>query len=159
MKLLIILQIIVSLLLGPSSVYVKGKGYSGYIFEKDFFEQHYIIKFSIKKQKGRFTPTFEEVEAAEKLVRAQLPALNKDKNNQSGGCPNIENKLESYTRQYVGVINRKGEKVIWINMVMDPSSDASKRLFFVFDGCSYYWNVKVNLTTSKVYDLSINGHA
>jgi hypothetical protein len=154
MKLLIILQIVLTLLLGPPSVYVKGEGYSGYIFEKD-----QILRFYDEKLKVLFTPTLEEVEAAEKLLKAHLPVLNKNKSNQSGTCPNIEKKLESYTRQYVGISNKTGEKVIWINMVMHPSDEASEGIIFVLDGCSNYWNVKVNLTTGEVYDLSVNGSA
>ena len=50
MKLLIILQIVLALLLGPPSVYVKGKGYAGYIFKKEYF-----VMGSIENQQGRFT--------------------------------------------------------------------------------------------------------
>jgi hypothetical protein len=159
MKLLIILQIVLALLLDPPSVYVKGEGYSGYIFKKEHFEKEHFVILFIENQQGRFTPTPEEVEAAEKLVKARLPVLNKNKSNQSGTCPNIEKKLESYTRQYVGISNKTGEKVIWINMVMHPSDEASEGIIFVLDGCSNYWNVKVNLTTGEVYDLGINGSA
>jgi hypothetical protein len=153
MKLLIILQIVVSLLLGPPSVYVKGKGYSGYIFKKEYF-----VMGSIENQQSRFTPTFEEVERAEKLVKARLPELNKHKINQYGTCPNIEKKLKKYIRQYVGLMNKTGEKVIWINMLMHPSSDyASEDIIYVYDGCSNNWKVKVNITTGEVYDLDVNG--
>lgn len=29
----------------------------------------------------------------------------------------------------------------------------------VFDGCSRYWKIKVNLSSGKVHDLEINGSA
>ncbi len=154
MKLLIILQIVLALLLDPPSVYVKGKGYAGYIFEKE-----HLVMVSIKNQQGRFTPTLEEVEVAEKLLKARLPELNKDKISQYGTCPNIEKKLKKYKRQYFGLMNQSGEKVIWINMLMNHINEASEEIIIVCDGCSYYWNVKVNITTGEVYDLSINGSA
>ncbi len=155
MKLLIILQIILALLLDPPSVYVKGKGYAGYIFEKD-----HIVLVSIENQQSRFTPTFEEVEEAEKLVKARLPELNKNKPSQYGSCPNIEKKLKKYTRQYVGLMNKTGEKVIWINFIMigkRKDFNTSEEIIHVCDGCSFYWQVKVNITTSEVYDFSVNG--
>ena len=152
MKLLIILQIVLALLLDPPSVYVKGKGYSGYIFNKE-----HLVMVSIENQQGRFTPTLEEVEVAEKLLKARLPELNKDKISQYGTCPNIEKKLKKYKRQYFGLMNQSGEKVIWINMLMNHINEASEEIIIVCDGCSYYWNVKVNITTGEVFDLDING--
>jgi hypothetical protein len=152
MKLLIILQTIVSLLLDPPSVYVKGKGYSGYIFNKE-----HSVMVSIKNQQGRFTPTFEEVERAEKLLKSRLPELNKDKISQGEKCGNIEKELESYTRQYVGFINQKGNKIIWVNMLMHLRSVPSKHIIIVDDGGSNYWNVKIDITSRDVYDLEING--
>ncbi len=160
MKLLFILQIVLALLLDPPSVYVKGKGYSGYIFKKEHFEKEHFVILFIENQQGRFTPTPEEVEVAEKMLKARLPELNKHKINQYGTCPNIEKKLKKYTRQYVGLMNKTNEKVVWINFIMIDKRDnfnASEDIIHVFDGCSYYWNVKVNLTTGEVFDLDVNG--
>lgn len=154
MKLLIILQIIFALLLSPPSVYVKGRGYAGYIFDKD-----QLVTISIENQQSRFTPTPEEVETAEKLLKAQLPELNIYKTNQTSNCPNIEKKIKKYTRQYFGLTNNNREKVIWINLLLLKNNDlnASENIIRVCDGGSYFWNIKVNITTGEVFDLDVNG--
>jgi hypothetical protein len=89
--------------------------------------------------------------------------LNKDLLNQVGNCPVIHKKLSKYKRQYVGTKTENGDKVIWINFIWSKDKDAlvklSEEIIIVLDGCSYYWSVKVNLTTGKLFDLSINGSA
>jgi hypothetical protein len=68
--------------------------------------------------------------------------------------------LSKYKRQYVPVLNAKGEKEVWINCFCNTwNSDWKKNLIFVHDGGNCYFNVKVNLTTGKYYELIVNGEA
>ena len=46
--------------------------------------------------------------------------------------------LDNYKRQYVAILNQKNEKEVWINC---------------------FFNLKINLTTKKHYDFSVNGTA
>jgi hypothetical protein len=74
----------------------------------------------------------------------------------------IENNidLKRYKRQYVAVINNKGEKEIWINFFCnDWYMDWKKEIIIVKDGGDCFFNLKINLTTRKYYDLMINGEA
>jgi hypothetical protein len=68
--------------------------------------------------------------------------------------------LKRYKRQYVAVINNKGEKEIWINFFCnDCDKDWKKEIIIVKDGGDCFFNLKINLTTKKYYDFMINGEA
>lgn len=82
----------------------------------------------------------------------------------------LEKNLPAYFRQYVGFINRKGEKIIHLNFHWNKYSAADKltgytdhRLqydsayFVVFDGGSYYWQVDANITKMQFSSLWVNG--
>ena len=81
----------------------------------------------------------------------------KNKWNKTG----FELKLKGKKRQYVPVINEKGEKEIWINFFCnDWKSDSWKTdLMIVNDGGNCYFNLKVNLTNKSYSELRINGYA
>jgi len=147
---------ILVLLIAQQPLFVKGKGFKGYIFSEDV--EMYVY---FKEKPGRFTPTRAEVILCEKLLKEQLRNIKQSKAAQCAGCLVIHENLQRYMRQYVGYINEKGEKILWINMLWDESSyleDVDKRIIMVDDGGNYYWNVKVNLKSAKIYDLQINGH-
>ena len=76
------------------------------------------------------------------------------------GTPVIDKKLRKYTRQYVGFLSNTGEKVLWVNFVWDKDSRErlSQDIISVNDGGSYYWNVEINITNQKVYNLDVNGY-
>ena len=137
---------------------VRGKCFEGYIFPKT-----YIGFLPLENVDDRFTPKQEDILKAEEILKKQITALNKDLLNQTGKCPIVHKKLRKYKRQYVGIINESGEKVVWINLVWKKDKDALKKwhdeIIIILDGCSFYWNVKVNLANGKLFDLSINGLA
>jgi hypothetical protein len=58
-------------------------------------------------------------------------------------------------------VNTKGERILWVNFIWHKKvgSQLSKEIISVLDGCSNYWEVKINLSTGEVYDLFINGLA
>src|SRR5690606_27488214 len=120
----------------------------------------------------RWTPNQSAIELAEKILREQIKEINKNKPNQMGSCPVIHRHLNSYFRQYVGIINGKGQRVIHINFYWDKFSlwdkiggysdsrlDHDSDYAFVFDGCSHYWSINVNLDDNKLTDLGVNGIA
>lgn len=137
---------------------IKGKSFEGYIFSKK--DTGYIPVENIKE---RFTPQQTDILEAEKILNEQLLNLNKDLLNQRGRCPIIHKKLKKYKRQYIGAITENGDSIIWINFIWGKDKKSIKRcsdkIIMILDGCSFYWNVKVNLTKGKLFDLSINGQS
>lgn len=136
------------------AVFCKGKGYKGYVFDTS-----YLVLKSIKEQQSKAVLSCDEIKIAENILKKNLAALNANKINQTKGCPNISKKLCKYRRQYFGFINSKGEKVIWINMFWNKelNEKAKYELISVNDGCSYYWDIEVNITTNSLSNLQVNG--
>jgi|CryBogDrversion2_1035201.scaffolds.fasta_scaffold54470_2 hypothetical protein len=68
--------------------------------------------------------------------------------------------LKKYKRQYLAVLNPKGEKEVWINCGCDFSGENWKySIIYVEDGGNCYFNLKINLTKKVFYDLMVNGVA
>ena len=152
-KLIIFLFAILSLY--SESTLVKGKDFTGYIFD----ENHFVL-LTIDNQFKRYTPSKEDVLLAESIIKNKLKCLNVDLVNQGYKCPIIDKKTKKYMRQYVGFINNNNEKILWINFIWEnkfSKDKISKDIIQVMDGCSYYWNIKVNLNTNNLNDLNING--
>jgi hypothetical protein len=73
----------------------------------------------------------------------------------------FELKTKGFKRQYVTVINDKGQKEIWINFFCDNwgSENWKSDLMEVNDGGNCYFNLKVNLEKKTYSELYINGDA
>jgi hypothetical protein len=69
--------------------------------------------------------------------------------------------LQLYKRQYVAIINLKGEKEVWVNCFCTPyfMNIWKTKPIVVEDGGNCYFNLKVNLTTGQYYDLYVNHEA
>lgn len=138
--------------------HIKGCCFEGYIFPTT-----YIGSIPIDNGHERFTPEAKDIAKAEAILNKQISKLNSDLLNQTEGCPIIHKKLKKYKRQYFGVITENGEKVIWINFIWSKDEIAlrqwKKDVIIILDGCSFYWNIKVNLTKEKLFDLNVNGSA
>lgn len=70
--------------------------------------------------------------------------------------------LEGYKRQYVAVLNEKGEKEVWINFFCDTgwTEDQLKSYpYEVEDGGNCFFNIKINLTAGSYRNLRINSIA
>lgn len=111
----------------------------------------------------RLRPDEKDINVAERLLKENLKTVNTPLINQGGkGCPVIHKNLKKYIRQYVGVINENGDKVLWLNFVWKSGADKkrlSEDIETVLDGCSHYWNIKVDIDKEVVYDLRVNGEA
>lgn len=73
----------------------------------------------------------------------------------------FELKTKGFKRQYVTVINDKGQKEIWINFFCNDwgSENWKSDLMEVNDGGNCYFNLKVNLEKKTYSELYINGYA
>jgi hypothetical protein len=149
---------------------VKSNKFRGTIFRETY--PFIMLHVSDINSTSRFTLDSEEIRQAERLLREQIKDLNSSRPNQVNGSPVIHKNINKYFRQYVGFVNKNGEKVVHINFYWDRFSFTEKikgytdsRLTFedeyaiVFDGGSHYWQVNINLTTGKVSDLQVNGVA
>lgn len=68
--------------------------------------------------------------------------------------------LKGYKRQYIAVLNSKGEKEVWVNCFCETDNSVWKtKLILVDDGGNCYFNLKINLTTGKYYEFEVNGYA
>lgn len=72
----------------------------------------------------------------------------------------IDFSLRSYKRQYVPMVNKNGEKIVWANFFCnDPVADWKREIVYVWDGGNCFFNLKVNLTKRECYELYVNGYA
>lgn len=149
---------------------VKSNRFKGTIFKDSYPFKHFNVA-DIDSTK-RLTPTKKDIAEAEKILKEQIRSLNKSTTNQYGNCPVIHRNLNKYFRQYVGFYDADGNKMIHINFLWDryslkdrllgyaaPENSYDDDYAIVFDGCSNYWQVNINLTTKKASDLQVNGVA
>jgi hypothetical protein len=120
-----------------------------------------IFPYNYKKNytEHSFTPTRQDVDKAEEALRKQLKKLNIRQIRER--APLIHKNLKKYKRQYFGYIDKEGHKILLINCFW---ADSDKDYWLtervkVFDGGSYYWRVKFDLTTGLLFELKINGYA
>lgn len=143
-----------SLFNNSNPYYIEIKCSKGYIFNQEY-DANWINGIT----KDRFTPTKEDVIKAEEILKENLKEINSNMPNQGNGCPTIHKKIKKYNRQYVGYRDEEGNRIIWINFIWekDCPDNWNKELIDILDGCSHYWNIKVNLPEAKLFDLSVNG--
>jgi hypothetical protein len=70
--------------------------------------------------------------------------------------------LKRYKLQFIAAINSKGEKVVWVNCFCDDGSAKkywAQEVVVVRDGGNCFFNLKINLTKGRYYDLMVNGDA
>ena len=115
--------------------------------------------------------TIQELAEIEKIIERCLSDYNIEQKKQfeqlKSENPDYDFKVEHfviefsrYRRQYIPTINSKGEKEVWINCFCRTyDRDWRKELIIVEDGGNCYFNLKVNLTTNKCFDLMVNGNA
>lgn len=129
---------------------------------QNIFTKDYKNDFLPFGDAPRFTPTIEEINLAEMLVNDQLENLNLNQENQGGSCPIIHTELRKYDRQYVGYLDQSGQRIIWINFFWSrrvAATNLKEEVIIVFDGCSYYWNVKVSIDKKLLFELNVNGNS
>lgn len=69
----------------------------------------------------------------------------------------------NYNKQCICIINKKGEKHVWVNCIKKESTQKDKswenQILEVSDGGEAFFNLKINLTTGIVYEFQVNGNA
>lgn len=129
-----------------------------------------IIEFDVKKHgwlfhnvtKTRFTK--DEIFLAEKLLDRAAEEYNRLivnstnlKNTTEEKLQRIFINLDNYKRQYIPIINKKGEKEVWINCFRNAyDQDWKKEIISVRGGGDGFFNLKVNLAQNKCYDFRVN---
>jgi len=110
----------------------------------------------------RFTPTRADIDRAERALKIELKNLNTNLQNQSS-TPIIHRKLRKYKRQYFGYIDKHGDQILLINCFWSNDKGEHDRwlrkMIMVYDGGSYYWNIKFNLDKNELFELRVNGYA
>jgi hypothetical protein len=139
------------------AISVKGKGYDGYIFDKEHF-----VWLSIENQKERYTPTKEDIVQVEKLLKDSMNYILKNQLHSHYYKPPINKRtLKKYRRQYVGFLTKDNNVVIWINFAINNKeigdNEFFKDIISVYDGGSDYWSIFVNLTKKELFGMEING--
>jgi len=118
-----------------------------------------------------FTPTVEEINEAEKILKKDIKSASKPMYNQGDGYPIIHNNLNKYRRQYYGYINKDGEKILYVNFLWakytfierlkgyhkDEGENWKSEREIVLDGGCNYWQIEINLTQKKLSNLHVNG--
>ena len=161
----------------PHSVHIIGDNFEGVVFDKDYSsswlsskgsdeviyapDDQDIDKIDIGKS-DRFTPSTDDIILTEDILQSDLKLINKklpSSNNWRG--PVVYRSLQKYLRQYFGFINKKMEKVIYINCFWNDDETKEdtywlKNYYHNFDGGSYYWQIKINLTTGQLFDFGVN---
>ena len=95
---------------------------------------------------SNYTPaslTEKEVKEIDSLINISISEHNRSLSKELREFYGIDFKKYKYNKQYVAVINGKGEKEILL----------------VEDGGNCFFNLKVNLKTKKCFGLSVNGYA
>lgn len=147
---------------------IKSNRFRGTIFTTSYQKDKLFI--ATADSTNRFTPVQEEIAFAESILKKQIEKANKPHVNQFGKRQDINKNLNKYFRQYVGLINERGDRIIYINLHWDRFSlidrirgywddrlDYTSDFSVVFDGGSHYWSISVNLKTKSLYGLLING--
>ncbi|WP_298515310.1 hypothetical protein [uncultured Kordia sp.] len=98
------------------------------------------------------------IEHNAKLAESRIQYNKEDPYGKSG----LELETKGFKRQYLPVINEKGEKEVWINFFCAAHLEGSwwkTKRYQVADGGNCYYNLKINLATKEIYNVRINGVA
>jgi hypothetical protein len=136
--------------------WVNGDNYNGIIFP-----EKYELPILDGTDKGRFTPTKEEVRIFEKELKRRIKKINQERPNQGRRCgPVIHNKLGRYTRQYIGFVNERGQRILHIGFNWKRTDQVANEVFILtLDGGSYHWTIRYNLDTDEFFRFMVNGVA
>jgi hypothetical protein len=146
--------------LDNGAVYYLGGGYEGVAFDKSYDLSEYGFRDK------RVTLSASQIVIAETLLKDQTAVVDAEKTD-----PFVVKNLHKYIRQYVGYIDEKGDTIVYVNCFWRKNEDSFKKLQkskydatdwinsfrFVLDGSHYYWNIKANINSRKLFELRVNG--
>jgi hypothetical protein len=103
---------------------------------------------------GYWTPSRDDVLAFEERLGPYLQQAAPPQTD-----PSPVSDLNKYRRQYIGILV-DGQRVIFANFFCNGNpTDWQNGLVFPIDGGSCYFDVKYDVETGELYDLSIHGEA
>ena len=130
---------------------IRNKHSIGEVFKENF-------KFDvIEKSNQRFTPSIDEVNQAEILLKAEFKKSN-SKNKRF-----ILKNWKDYKRQYFGYLNSNDEKILFVSFFLNEEvKNLNDQLWkekheFYLDGGPANWIAKMNMSSRKVEVIRING--
>jgi len=149
-----------------TTVVKKGRT-TGVIFTKD------ADCFLCFQDKNRFTPSLADLEEAERILKDNIKSANELGINQVDNCPVIHKNLRYYRRQYFSYVDDDGDRIIYATFNWDRYTllDRLRGIYrneqnkwkqereMVLDGCSYHWEIKINLDRCELFDFDVNGVA
>ena len=166
-----------------NSIFVEGRGYEGYIFNRDYYHPFIIGKkkdrstsrivdiegnifdkngstpLTIGNLKSRYTPTVEDIQKAEKILKGNTKLIKKESN--QGNSTSLKRaNFYKYVRQYVGGIDKQGNIIIWVNMIKDKDisdTELEEDVVIIFGGGNNYWSVYIDITQKEYFGLMVNG--
>lgn len=134
--------------LSDTTIFIKTKHFQGVIFNLNAVNDFYPSIGDIRNAEDYLGVFMEKQRRKRVLFR------------QGGPCPYIHRNLRKYKRQYVGIFDKKGRKVIWIRAFLDTEAydfpNWKSQIIAHADGCSHFWSIKVNLKRGKCFDYQIN---
>lgn len=132
----------------PKPVLVKGVGYVGVIFPADSME---ILPGLYPNGASYWTPMKADISEAEKNLVAFL------EKSQNPGAPEILKRIETYNRQYRGIV-LDGHKLVFISFFCEPGPDNwESGEVMVFDGGSCFFRLRFSTETKTFSHLCLNG--
>lgn len=131
---------------------VQGECFQGYIFDKHYTLLHF------EDTNSKFTPTYDDVVKAERIVREQLILTGKI-NDQSINKNYIRDHLCEYQRQYRGYLTPEGDSIININYLLGDYDELGidSEILMVNDGGETVWDADVNLSKNAIEQFNVNG--
>ena len=140
---------------GTNNIYLEAQDFKGVILPSDSTNLNYL---GLKE----FTPTEEEIFKAERIFQR---CLNIDKI----GIDSISidkdelRPLPKYIRQYAGMYNDAGQKIITLYCIYEPRPEETdewkKRIIMIRDGGNSVFSISINITTEGCFHFSINSIA
>lgn len=124
----------------------------------EVFKENFIFDV-IEKSNQRFTPSIDEVNQAEILLKAEFKKSN-GKNKRF-----ILKNWKDYKRQYFGYLNSNDEKILFVSFFLNEEVENQNDQFwreryeFYLDGGPANWVAKMNMSSRKVEVITINGVA
>jgi|LFRM01.1.fsa_nt_gb hypothetical protein len=107
-------------------------------------------------------PTIKDIEYVEKLIKKFVTKKSKRmlEGQGYGGYPIIYQNFDKYVRQYYGIYNEKGEKILNVDFIWREYAYKMEWKcvhLMISDGGSYFWQISVNMKKKKCFNYSVNG--
>ena len=168
LRLFILLTLLPNFTAAQDVKVIHGKEFLGVIFPTEYD----LPCQENPDRQYRFTPSLEQIQTLEESLKAHIKIINSSKPNQGKHYgPIVHKNLQKYVRQYVGYIDKNGELIVYVNCLWKRDTQPSQRYGkafleswedewqIVFDGGSYFWQIRYNLNTNEFFGFSVNGIA